>query len=132
MIQAEILQEIMAAARYAQHRTVGVELRAMQARPTPPMGAVGRWFVTPHAVNQYIAKYARGMSYEQALGQIINDSERARKIQDLPTGAELWRGPDWRSKRKDVRHPPSRVLYCVMPDSPGLPVLVTVLQQGKP
>lgn len=57
------------------------------------------------------------MSYEQALGAIIADSERAHRVHVQDSGHEVWRGPR-----------PRRLRYVVEPSRiPGeLPALVTV------
>lgn len=102
-----------------EHRTVAHEFRVRQQDSQPVTGAVGRWFVTLHAVNAFRSRAggASWMTYERALGEIINESTAARKLKDLDSGAELWRGPR-----------PRRLRYIVMPDERyGLPVLVTVL-----
>ena len=83
-------------------------------------GAVGRWFVTPHAVRRYRERVpgARKLSYEQALGRIIKDSWRAHFVRIERNGMELWRvGKPWRTR------------YRVAPaEGAGLPVLMTVLR----
>ncbi len=81
-------------------------------------GAVGRWFVTPHAVQQYRERMLGGrMSYEVALGELVSLSTRAHFVRHLESGAELWRGPK-----------PARVRMIVMRGFAGLPQLVTVLR----
>lgn len=70
------------------------------------VGAVGPWFVTPHAVQRYIERVEPGLSYEVALGRIISDSAGAHRVKQLDQGAELWRGPK-----------PRRLRYIVSPDN---------------
>lgn len=80
------------------------------------MPAKGRWFVTPHAVRRYLERVRPGLTYEQALAEIIRESWRARPVK--PWGrAHLWRGPK-----------PRRLRYIVAPAPRGrrLPVLITV------
>lgn len=82
-------------------------------------GAAGRWFITPHAVEQALARagWERGTAYEQALAALIDESRGAHFVKMLPSGAELWRGPK-----------PRRMRYIVRPAADGaLPQLVTVL-----
>lgn len=55
----------------------------------------GRWFITPHAVARYRERIAPGLTYEQALAELIRLSLAARRCgeeRSLP-GAFLWRGP---------------------------------------
>jgi hypothetical protein len=105
------------AATWDRSRTLWHEFRVAFTASQEPSGAAGRWFVTPHAVDAYRERTGRRrMSYETALGEIVSDSERAHQVKTLRSGAQLWRGPK-----------PRRLRYIVMDDSPGLPVLVTVL-----
>lgn len=68
--------------------------------------------MTPHAVQRYRERVAPNMSYEGALGCIINDSVGAHKVKDLDAGAELWRGPK-----------PRRLRYIVSRDAQVITVL---------
>lgn len=118
-LAAEVRAAFASAAMTRPHVTMGYEFRMTRERPEKASGAAPRWFVTPHAVGafQRRASGAGGMSYEQALGAIVNESRVAHKVKDLHSGAELWRGPK-----------PRRLRYIVAPDDThGLPVLVTVL-----
>lgn len=65
-----------------------------QARPEAP-GLAGRWFITPHAVEQYRARTgaAPGSSYERALGLCIREAASASYRRRLESGAELWVSP---------------------------------------
>jgi len=89
---------------------VPLPLKPVRAKP-----AKGRWFVTPHAVRQYIARVRPGLSYERALGELIRMSEGAHFVREQRNG-ELWRGPK-----------PRRLRFIVCRDMPGKPQLVTVL-----
>jgi hypothetical protein len=82
------------------------------------MAVSGSWFITPHAVEKYIRRFARQSTYEQALGALIRESMGARRVKVLPTGLVLYRGPR-----------PRRLRFFVQEgvDGPALPVLVTVL-----
>ncbi|MGE0493305.1 MAG: hypothetical protein AB7S38_29120 [Vulcanimicrobiota bacterium] len=81
------------------------------------MSAVGPLFVTPHAVRRYRERWARGLSYEQALGELIRLTQEARPVKQLESGAWLWQGPR-----------PLRLRFVVEEPDPGqLPALVTVL-----
>lgn len=53
----------------------------------------GRWFITPHAVRQYIARVRPGLDYEAALGEIIDLSQAAHLVFREAGGVERWRGP---------------------------------------
>lgn len=101
-------------ANKAQHRA-----RVAERSRSPDCGAAGRWFVTPHAVEQFSARAAgweRASTYEHTLATIIDESRRAHIVKILQSGAELWRGPK-----------PRRLRYIVRPGADGLPALVTVL-----
>lgn len=84
------------------------------------MGAAGRWFITPHAVDRYRrrVRHARGYSYEEALAELVELSEKAHYVKELNDDCELWRGPR-----------PHRLRFYVAPaDGPvRLPQLMTVL-----
>jgi len=82
------------------------------------MAVSGSWFITPHAVKQYIRRFAPRATYEQALGALIRESTAARRVKILPTGLVLYRGAKPRRLRFFLQE---RV------DGPALPVLVTVL-----
>jgi hypothetical protein len=86
------------------------------------MAASGRWFITPHAVEQYIRRFARRSTYEEALGALIRESIEARRVKVLPTGAVLYRGSR-----------PRRLRFFLREDveAPALPILVTVLGRSE-
>lgn len=110
-------REVAEAVRHLAHDTVRAECRALQRGAAP--GATGRWFMTPHAVRAFMARAAGAsrMTYEQALGEMIREAERAHFIKALDTGPQLWRGPG-----------PRRMRYIVTVCSHGdLPACVTVL-----
>lgn len=80
----------------------------------------GRWFITPHAVRRYIERCpgARRLTYEQAFGQLISESELAHLVKARRNpGEELWRGGK-----------PHRLRFVVARGNGGLPQLVTVLR----
>lgn len=80
-------------------------------------GAAGPWFVTPHAVAEWRARYdSSAETYEQALGRLIAETERAHFVKVLDTGAQFWRGPK-----------PRRARFVVRTGDGEKPVLVTVL-----
>jgi len=88
------------------------------------MPAVGRFFITPHAVQRYRERVpgAERLTYEQALAELIRESETAHFIKPLGNGLDLWRG------RK-----PHRLRFRVSPAVDGrLPQLVTVLRGCDP
>lgn len=78
-------------------------------------GAQGRWFITPHAVRQYITRIVPGLSYGRALSELIQMSIGSHFVRQQRNG-ELWRGPK-----------PRRLRFIVCHDAPGKPQLVTVL-----
>ena len=80
-------------------------------------GARGPFFVTPHAVRRYIERVRPGLTYEQALGELVAMARGAHLVKELASGLELWRGP-----------PPRRLRFRVSPGCGGLPQLVTVLE----
>lgn len=76
----------------------------------------GRWFVTPHAVHRYQERVRRGLTYEQALAELINAAESARFVRDTRDGLQLWRAGK-----------PTRARLIVGPGEGGRMALVTVL-----
>lgn len=72
---------------------------------------LARWYVTDHAVAQYIARRRRGISKRRALRELVDMSETAHFVKVRANGWELWRGPS-----------PMRLRFCVDGDR-----LVTVL-----
>lgn len=82
-------------------------------------GASGKFFVTPHAIDQYLLRVRPGVSRQEALADLIRTSLGATKVRDFPDGRELWRGPN----KGVVR----RLLFIVAPSREGvLPVIETV------
>ena len=82
--------------------------------------AKGRWFITPHGVRRYIERCpgARRLTYEQALGRLIDESTKAHFVKARRNeGEELWRGGK-----------PHRLRFVVCRANAGLPQLVTVLR----
>lgn len=76
----------------------------------------GEWFITSHAVRRYIERIRPGISYERALGELIEISEGAHPVKEIEPGLWLWRGPR-----------PRRLRLRVSTKEPGAPQLVTVL-----
>lgn len=81
------------------------------------MSAVGRWFVTPHAVQRYRERVDPSVSYEQALGALVHLSERAHFVKRREDGVECWR----------VGRADGHLRLRVQPQADGLPQLLTVL-----
>lgn len=77
----------------------------------------GRWFITPHAVHQYIDRVDPRATYEQALAVLIDWSERAKPNKKLLSGIWQYRGPR-----------PLRLRLRVSHSGPGLPQLLTVIK----
>lgn len=82
----------------------------------------GRFFVTPHAVRQYRDRHRRGegLSFDQALEELIRLSDQARYVKPMDTDAELWRLPG----RKKIR-------LVVRPGEGKKPSIVTVLPHRR-
>lgn len=90
-----------------------------------PLGdAAGDFFVTSHAVQRYKERVpgARGLSYHQALSELIGVMKRSHRVKSLGNGLDLWRGPK-----------PHRLRIRVAPSTAGfLPQVVTVLRGCDP
>jgi len=82
------------------------------------MSAEGRFFFTPHAVSQYRARVHRGISYERALRELVEESAGAHYVKDYHGGVAYWRGP------KPMR---LRMLVAPPAEAGELPACVTVL-----
>ena len=80
------------------------------------MPAQGKFFFTPHSVNQYRARVHRGISYERALRELVQESARSHFVKLYNGGVEYWRGPR-----------PMRLRFLVDSSGSGLPAVVTVL-----
>lgn len=80
------------------------------------MAAVGKWFITPHAVERYRERIDPRASYEVALARLIDESMSAKRVKEISPGVALYRG------RK-----PRRLRYCVAEKGEMLPQLLTVL-----
>jgi hypothetical protein len=80
-------------------------------------GAVGRFFITPHAIARYVERVHRGISYERALGEIIQIAAKAHYVKDYHGGKQYWRGPK-----------PMRLRLLVSPAAGDeLPQVMTIL-----
>lgn len=66
------------------------------------MTATGKWFCTPHAVQRY-REITPGLTYEQALADLIRESESLHVVRTLDSGALLCRGPRPRRLRFRLR-----------------------------
>ena len=84
------------------------------------MSARGRWFITPHAVRRYVERCRPGLSYERALGELVEASEAAKLVREIEPGILLYVGPK-----------PHRWRYRVATGGTGLPQLLTVLGHGR-
>jgi len=80
------------------------------------LAARGAWFITPHAVRRYIDRIAPHLTYEQALAELIHESERAHMVK-VVEDVEHWRGAK-----------PRRLRFRVSRRGAGLPQLITVLR----
>lgn len=81
----------------------------------------GRYFVTPHAVKRFRQRIIRGMTYEQALGAIINGLERTRS-----EPRRLHDGTGWMIRCRR----PYNFRAVVKPTDEGAPAVVTILRSG--
>lgn len=128
----DLASEIRVATAHPQmERTVSYEFRRMQRRAEEDpeqhharTGAVGRWFVTPHAVRRYIERVDHRVAYRVALGALIHEGTQARFVKVVEytsaTGqpVELWRGKKPRRLRFYVTQNPGELR----------PTLITVLK----
>jgi hypothetical protein len=99
---------------------------------TPRAGAVGAFFVTPHAVRRYRDRFVPGLRYEAARDELIRLTtagtyvERYRGLHAMGGQLELWRGPRIGPKGKQDRR--SRLRFVVGRGGLGvLPQVITVL-----
>ena len=92
------------------------------ADPTPRI--VGRWFVTPHAVERYIFRVRPGVGLSQARDEILQLAERAVRIRSAGDGIEDWRHPRFRQLF-------FRVNAKATSFRGDLPVLITVFVAGE-
>jgi|WetSurMetagenome_2_1015567.scaffolds.fasta_scaffold721334_1 hypothetical protein len=83
------------------------------------MTAVGRWFITPHAVHRYIENIRPGLDYDHALGELIRHSDTAHFVRATVVDGiciERWRAPK-----------PTQIRFIVSHGPGAKPQLVTVL-----
>lgn len=76
----------------------------------------GPWFITPHAVHRYIERIRPGLGYEQALRELIEQSDKAHAVKEIEPGLWLYRGTK-----------PRRLRFRVSTRGERSPQLVTVL-----
>jgi len=81
-------------------------------------GAVGRWFITPHAVRAYQRRINRRASYGDALTALVLHSQKAHFVKKLSGSVEYWRAGRPTRLRFRVAAPPRAGMK---------PALVTVL-----
>ncbi len=87
-------------------------------------GAIGRFYVSAHAITRYIERVRPGIARSVALAELIRIGNGAEKLKTLEDGTELWRGPK--------KSPAPRLLFLVGPKSEGtLPVMRTVPVRKK-
>ena len=87
-------------------------------------GAVGRFYVTPHALRRYTERCRPHLSPARALDELVSVADRAERVRVFADGHELWRGP----KRAAV----PRLLFLVAPRSEGvLPAICTIPRRRK-
>ena len=56
-------------------------------------GAVGRFYVTPHALRRYTERCRPHLSQARALDELVSMVDRAERVRVFADGHELWRGP---------------------------------------
>lgn len=91
--------------------------RGIECRRRPKTGAVGRAFISPHAIRAY-RRRIRQCTNEDALADLIDLSQRAHFVRTARDGCELWRAPG-----------PNRIRLIVGPGEGSLPALVTVMPE---
>lgn len=84
-------------------------------------GFRGNWFITPHAVERYIQRIRPGITYDQALEDLIAYSGTARRVKEWKLGVDLYR-----SGR------PLRLRLMVGKREDGAPQLLTVYAGHDP
>jgi len=77
----------------------------------------GKFFITPHAVRQYMSRYSRTEEYNIALTELIRLSNKSRFIKNLYDGIELWRTGK-----------PLRMRMIVSSRFPGKKQIITILK----
>ena len=96
------------------------------------MSAEGRFFITPHAVEQYIRRFCvDGTDYDTALAELIELTSSARFVaySKRADRAEIWECK--RIGKKQREHRVSRMRFVVGRMMPGpLPQVVTVLPRS--
>ncbi len=131
----EILQDLREAQAQHKERTQGFVVRTIASKPNPT-GATGKFFITPYAIKRYIERVRPGLTYNQALSELIfltnagsfKSPYRGQKLpQQYPNAKlELWRGPRVGSRPKQDRR--SRLRFVVSHSDHGeLPQVITVL-----
>lgn len=78
---------------------------------------VGRWFITPHAVEQFQRRFGGSFQYNIALSELIKLTSEAHFVKDIHDRVELWRTGK-----------PHRLRLIVSRRMPGMKQLVTVLK----
>lgn len=87
-------------------------------------GAIGRFYVSPHALDRYVERVRPRLPRAAALRELVAISSAAEKLRTFEDGDELWRGPN--------TGPAPRLLFLVAPQSEGrLPVIRTVPERKK-
>jgi hypothetical protein len=51
----------------------------------------GRWFISRHAVDRYRERIRPGLTYEEALSDLIRLSGQAHFVKNIGDGIEFWR-----------------------------------------
>jgi hypothetical protein len=80
---------------------------------------IGKWFITPHAVQRWREIRSCGLDYHDALIELILVAEKAKFKRELSDGISLFRSPK-----------PHRWRLIVSTRLAGKPQLVTVLRHG--
>lgn len=61
--------------------------------PISESSATPVWVITAHALERYVERVHRGISFRKAAQELERHMSGAHYVKTLPTGIELWRGP---------------------------------------
>jgi hypothetical protein len=99
-------------------RAAGIAYYYRQREKAKQMsGASGKFFVTPHAVQRYRERVHRGITYEQALSEVIAAAATAHAVKEYRGGAQYYR----------CSRTFGRLRLLVNNKQPGKPQIVTIL-----
>lgn len=131
----EVLEDLRSVQGQRKDKTQWFVARETASKPNLT-GATGRFFITPYAVKRYVERVRPGLTYSQALSELIlltnagslKGPYQGQKLpQQYPNARlELWRGPRVGPNSKQDRR--SRLRFVVGHSGAGeLPQVVTIL-----